>query len=222
MGRETGKDVARFDRWAPEYDQSPLQRRFFLPVHARTLTLVADLGVRPSRVLDIGCGTGTLLRLLSHQFPGAALAGVDAAAGMISAAQRAGVPAALAQASSAALPFTDDSFDLVISTMSFHHWADQRAGLAEAGRVLAPDGVFVLADLHAVGYLRAFYTLARRRDRMHTRHEITEMLAAARLRVHSWAPVFDLDPLLPLRDRPPRPPTGRVPLVTAVIARPAI
>ncbi len=110
-------------------------------------------------------------------------------------------------------------FDLVISTVSFHHWASQRAGLAEARRVLTPGGVFVLADLHAAGYLRVFYTLARRRDRMHTRRELTGMLAAAGLDIQGWAPVFDLELLLPLRRRPPRPPTGRMPLVTAVIAR---
>ena len=54
---------------------------------------------------------------------------------------------------------------------------------------------------------------------MHTRRELTQMLAAAHLEIQGWAPVFDLDPLLPLRHRALRPPTGRVPLVTAVIAR---
>jgi SAM-dependent methyltransferase len=33
----------------------------------------------------------------------------------------------------------------------FWSWARQRAGLSEVGRVLAPGGIFVLADLHAVG-----------------------------------------------------------------------
>jgi hypothetical protein len=66
-----------------------------------------------------------------------------------------------------------------------------------------------------------FYTLARRRGRMHTKPELTQMLAAAGLDVQGWAPVFDLDLLLPLRRRPPRPPVGRMPLVTAVIARAA-
>ena len=109
----------------------------------------------------------------------------------------------------------------MISTVSFHHWASQRDGLAEVRRVLAPGGIFVLADLHAVGCLRVFYTLARRRGQMHTRSELTQMLTAAGLDVQGWAPVLDLDLLLPLRRRPPRPPAGRIPLVTAVIAQAA-
>jgi hypothetical protein len=67
---ELDKDVGRSDRWAPEYDRDRLQRRFFGPVHAQTLALAAGLEVQPRRVLDIGCGTGTLLRQLAGQFPG--------------------------------------------------------------------------------------------------------------------------------------------------------
>jgi SAM-dependent methyltransferase len=106
----------------------------------------------------------------------------------------------------------------VTSTVSFHHWGDQQAGLAEVGRVLMPGGVFVLTDLHAIGYLRVVYALGRRRGRMHTKRELTAMLTAAGLRVSDWAPIFDLDLLLPLRARR-RPPTGRIPLVTAAVAR---
>jgi ubiquinone/menaquinone biosynthesis C-methylase UbiE len=216
-----GRDVDRFDKWAPKYDRDRLQQRFFGPVHARTLQLAAGLGIMPQRVLDIGCGTGALLRSVSGQWPSAALVGVDPAAGMLRAARQAGVPGGLAQATAGALPFAGATFDLVISTVSFHHWASQRDGLAEVRRVLAPGGIFILADLHAVGYLHVFYTLARRRGRVHTQSELTEMLAAADLDVQGWAPVFDLDLLLPLRRRPPRPPVGRIPLVTAVIARAA-
>jgi SAM-dependent methyltransferase len=39
----------------------------------------------------------------------------------------------------AALAFLNGSFDLVVSTLSMHHWADPTAGLAEIGRVLRPD-----------------------------------------------------------------------------------
>jgi SAM-dependent methyltransferase len=48
------------------------------------------------------------------------------------------------------LPWPAATFDLVISTTSFDHWADQRAGLAECARVLVPGGCLVLADLFSV------------------------------------------------------------------------
>jgi ubiquinone/menaquinone biosynthesis C-methylase UbiE len=219
VSKAADRDVGRFDEWAPAYDHDRLQQRFFGPVHGRTLELAAGVGIAPQRVLDIGCGTGSLLRSASVRWPGTALAGVDPAAGMLRAGRLSGAPIGLVRAIADALPFADATFDLVVSTVSFHHWARQSAGLAEVGRVLAPGGIFVLADLHAVGYLRVFYALARRRGRMHTPVELAEMLAAVGLDVQGWAPVFDLDPLLPLRRRQPRPPVGRMPLVTAVIAR---
>jgi SAM-dependent methyltransferase len=46
----------------------------------------------------------------------------------------------------AALAFPDGSFDLVVSTLSMHHWADPAAGLAEIGRVLRPGGRVLIWD----------------------------------------------------------------------------
>ena len=101
--RGADRDVHRFDQWAPEYDQDRLQERFFGPVHARTLELAAGLGLMPQRVLDVGCGSGALLRSASEQWPGAVLAGVDSAAGMVRAARQAGVPGGLVQATAGGL-----------------------------------------------------------------------------------------------------------------------
>jgi ubiquinone/menaquinone biosynthesis C-methylase UbiE len=97
------RDVQRFDECAPQYDQDRLQQWFFGPVHARTLQLAAGLGLVPQRVLDVGCGSGALLRSASAQWPGAALAGVDPATGMIRAARQAGVPGGLVQAAAGGL-----------------------------------------------------------------------------------------------------------------------
>jgi SAM-dependent methyltransferase len=47
----------------------------------------------------------------------------------------------------AALAFPDRSFDLVVSTLSMHHWADPAAGLAEIGRVLRPGARALIWDL---------------------------------------------------------------------------
>jgi SAM-dependent methyltransferase len=44
------------------------------------------------------------------------------------------------------LPLEDGSIDLALSTLSFHHWRDQAAGIREVARVLRPGGRFLLAD----------------------------------------------------------------------------
>lgn len=46
----------------------------------------------------------------------------------------------------ASLPFSDGSFDLVVSTFSIHHWPDPTAGLAEIWRVLRPGGRALIWD----------------------------------------------------------------------------
>jgi ubiquinone/menaquinone biosynthesis C-methylase UbiE len=47
----------------------------------------------------------------------------------------------------ASLAFPDASFDLVVSTLSMHHWADPGAGLTEIARVLRPGGRVLVWDL---------------------------------------------------------------------------
>ncbi len=49
----------------------------------------------------------------------------------------------------ASLPFPDASFDVVVSTLSMHHWTDPAIGLAEVARVLRPDGRALIWDLRA-------------------------------------------------------------------------
>jgi ubiquinone/menaquinone biosynthesis C-methylase UbiE len=49
----------------------------------------------------------------------------------------------------AALALPDESFDLVVSTLSMHHWADPTAGLAEIGRVLRPGARALVWDFRA-------------------------------------------------------------------------
>ena len=152
----TNRDVDRFGRWAPSYDRSFLQRALFGPVQDATIAAAAGHSARPRAILDVGCGTGQLLRRLAACFPAAELVGADAAAGMIEQA-RAAVPGDLSvrfvTAFAEELPFPDASFDLVTSTVSFHHWAEQRRGLREVRRVLTPGGLFILTDALADGWL---------------------------------------------------------------------
>ena len=100
----------------------------------RTAALALSASTAPRRVLDIGCGTGYLLRLLAWQWPQASeLAGIDPAPSMIEGAAGSARDERLRFCISAAerLPYPDSSFDIVVSTTSFDHWSDQQAGLRE-------------------------------------------------------------------------------------------
>jgi ubiquinone/menaquinone biosynthesis C-methylase UbiE len=136
-------------------------------------------------VLDVGCGTGALLRRLAARLPDAELAGVDPAPRMLAEARKRLNGVRLEQAAAERLPFADASFDLVVSAMSFDHWADQALGLAECARVLRPGGHLVLADLFAPWLL-----LPRRTPR-----RATALLVRAGFRDTTWQRVYSLGPL---------------------------
>jgi ubiquinone/menaquinone biosynthesis C-methylase UbiE len=178
-------DVERFSRWAPKYDRHYLQRLVFEPVQKAVLDLAVQEVPDTAAILDVGCGTGRLLRTAAEQFPEARLEGVDAAEGMIEQAKASAGPATninFQLATAEHLPFPDAQFDLVFSTMTFHHWADQRRGVAEIARVMAPSGRWILADFIAAGWLRYVRRLFRL-TRFLERDELDAMLASAALEV---------------------------------------
>src|SRR3989440_10276061 len=84
-------DVDRFNRWAATYDRHVLQRLVFEPVQRTLLEMAAVEVPKPGAILDVGCGTGRLLRAAEPMFPLARLEGGDAAAEM-SREARAGPP----------------------------------------------------------------------------------------------------------------------------------
>jgi ubiquinone/menaquinone biosynthesis C-methylase UbiE len=142
-------------------------------------------------VLDVGCGTGYLLRLLARRCPHATeLAGVDPAPSMISVAERAADDRRLRFTVGAAerLPYPDGAFDLVVSTTSFDHWADQGAGLRECARVLAHGGHLVLADLFSPLLLPTL--LAGRRGKARTRPRASQLLSAAGFKDLVWHDLY--------------------------------
>jgi SAM-dependent methyltransferase len=94
-------------------------------------------------VLDVGCGPGHLTHRLAEL--GLDATGVDLDPAMIERAVSRGGRYLVADA--ALLPFEDGAFDIVVSTLSMHHWSDAHAGLAEIGRVVRPGGQVVIWDL---------------------------------------------------------------------------
>ena len=135
----------RFNEWAQTYEHSFMQWLIFNRVHLAVLKHLSA-GLTPAHILDIGCGTGRLLRRLQARWPLAALVGIDPSEGMAARAVLLTPKATIYQASAEHLPLQDASQDLVTSTMSFHHWSNQSEGVSEVWRVLKSGGIFILAD----------------------------------------------------------------------------
>ena len=148
MASESKFDVKRFNRWAATYDQSWAQRWYFGPVHSAMISKIAGDAVvdAPKCILDVGCGTGRLLRTAAKSWPLARLVGVDPAEHMVAEARRLTTKADFHVAHAEELPIPDATVDLALTSVSFHHWQDQPRGLQEIVRVLVPGGRLCLAD----------------------------------------------------------------------------
>jgi SAM-dependent methyltransferase len=104
-------------------------------------------------LLEVGSGPGRLAARLAQEAPGVTLTGVDISDAMVERAARRAARAGLSErvrfevGDVAALPFADEEFDGVVSTLSLHHWSDPASGLAEIHRVLKPGGEARIYDL---------------------------------------------------------------------------
>jgi ubiquinone/menaquinone biosynthesis C-methylase UbiE len=171
-------DIQRFDRWSGTYERSFLQALLFDRVHQAVLDSIPG-EIRPESILDIGCGTGRLLRKAGARWPVARLIGVDPAEGMIENARNLTPGATFYTSMAESLPLPDTSVDLVLSTTSFHHWRDQAQGVRQVARVLRPGGHFFLAD---TSLPRGLSTIIRH-FRLHDADTVREMFAQAGLNV---------------------------------------
>jgi ubiquinone/menaquinone biosynthesis C-methylase UbiE len=172
-----------FDRRAATYDDNLWQRLFFEPVHSGLLAALPVDPV-PHRVLDVGCGTGRLLERLARRWPEAEMVGVDPAPGMVEVARAKHQRDARFRFEITAaeeLPFPDATFDLALSTASFHHWSEPLRGLGEVARVIRPGARLFLADAYPGGVLRLLAPVIRRLrgERYRRAGELRGLLAQA-------------------------------------------
>ena len=103
--------------------------------------------------VDLGCGPGLLAVQMARLAPALQVVGVDLSEEMLSRgtahARRAGLSARVSfrPGDVARIPFDDESVDLIVSTLSLHHWGEPVAVLDEMARVLRPGGSFLIFDL---------------------------------------------------------------------------
>lgn len=165
--------AAGFDWTLPLYD--PLVKLLGGERARRALIDQADL--RPGHaVLEVGCGTGSLLLQIARTHPGAALTGLDPDPKALARARRklarAPAPVQLDRGFGDALPYPDATFDRVFSCFMFHHLADtdeKVRTLREVRRVLKPGGRLQLLDFtHDAGRHGGLHA------RIHARHRLAD------------------------------------------------
>ena len=152
MTRDAGFIPAlRFDRLTPLFDSVAAVA---VRDHAIKRRVISHAEIADGeRVLDIGCGTGTLAIRAARAAPGVSVTGLDADETILARARRKAADASLDiefdQGMADSLPYPDASFDLVLSTLFFHHLPDEtkHETARELVRVLRPGGRFVVGDL---------------------------------------------------------------------------
>ncbi|MGH3265015.1 MAG: class I SAM-dependent methyltransferase [Trebonia sp.] len=186
------RDVLAFERRAARYEQGWLGSVHHT-IADRTAAIALATLPSPRHVVDVGCGTGYLLRTLAAACPATArLHGFDPAAAMIAAASAAARDPRLTFEVGVAeqLPVPDHTVELMLSTTSFDHWSDQRAGLRECARALSPGGHLVLVDQISTWLLPSLIVGRRRRAR--TKGRVGALLRSVGFRRWEWHPVYAL------------------------------
>lgn len=135
--------VAEYAKVAEDYDE-----RWAFYLEATTRETLRRLPMTSSaRVLDVGCGTGELLRRLQAKFPGSVLAGLDPVPEMLAVARgKLSGNEDLRVGYADSLPWATGTFDVLVSCNMFHYITHPVAALREMARVLRPGGSLVLTD----------------------------------------------------------------------------
>jgi ubiquinone/menaquinone biosynthesis C-methylase UbiE len=127
-------------------------------VRANLLRVTERVGT--GRLLDVGCGAGFVIGLLSDVFD--EIHGIDPTKAMLDRVDTSRGNISLHEGVAEDLPFDHDTFDLVTAYSVLHHLADHRPVLAEVARVLRPGGVFYVDLEPNRAYWRAIGELEER------------------------------------------------------------
>lgn len=131
-----------FSRAANHYDDVSIVQK---EIGNRLLQRLAYIKMLPQAVLDLGCGTGYLLRDLQQHYPQAESIALDLAPQMLRVAKSKFPDTTFYCADAQHIPLENDSVDLVISNLMLQWCDDYSAVFAECFRVLKPNGLLLFS-----------------------------------------------------------------------------
>ncbi len=135
-----------FDKQAPVYDEkNVIIYSKYGKISCQNISEYLN-DQKYDNLLDIGCGTGYLIDMLSKNHK-AEYTGLDLSPKMIKEANKKKIKnATFVEGRSDDLPFEDNTFDIVTCSQSFHHYPETDKPLKEALRVLKPGGLYIISD----------------------------------------------------------------------------
>lgn len=153
MDKHEKRSIAAYNKKADNYD-STFDGKFTLRFKEQLLkTVIIPEG---GRVLDVACGNGRLLQMLSqsHGFAGY---GTDISSKMVENAKLLNPSMVFECALCDKLPFENGFFDVVTVCAAFHHFPNVEGFAEEAARVLKTGGLLYVAEVYYRGLLRAVF-----------------------------------------------------------------
>lgn len=200
MGKHEEISKRHFNKTASTYE-SGLEGRMAARLYESVLKRLDGSG--SCRLLDIGCGPGTVLSRIAATNDAIGLAGVDLSPEMaLIAGDKLGKRADIRVCNicSEPLPHSDSSFDHVICMSTFHHFPEPRRALAEMHRVVKPGGSVIVADVTSFFPVRqlynsVFFGLTRHGDfRFYSESEFRRLLEECRFQSVKWEKVPGIGP----------------------------
>lgn len=153
--KNTFEDLTKrqFKLWSSFYDSGLNRLFYFERIYERVIKTIkheAGYNLKPGvKFLDVACGTGEIIFRLAQEFPHVEFVGVDFSEAMLEKAieKTKGLNnVKIFQANIRNLPFSDASFDLVLCSDAFHHFASPEESLQEINRVAKQGSFFLLVD----------------------------------------------------------------------------
>lgn len=143
----------QFKKWSPFYDSKPVRLFYFERIYQKILYTIrarVHIYLLPgSRFLDVACGTGEVIFRLAQEFPSVEFTGADFSEEMLAIARQKTAHlknVKIINANVRNLPFPNKSFDTVLCSDAFHHFASPEESLKEISRVVKDNGFLFLID----------------------------------------------------------------------------